>query len=53
MALLGVRTTSCNDLVLVESGEGGAPAHVARRQVNFLEKLTNRPAYKDFTLSGL
>ena len=45
--LLGVCTTSCNDLVLVESGEGGAPAHVARRQVNFLEKLTNRPAYKD------
>ena len=45
--LLGVRATSCNDLVLVESGEGGAPAYIARRQINFLQGLTNRPAYKD------
>ena len=42
--LQGVRATSCNDLALLEFGEGGAPAYVAKRQINFLRDLqTDQP----------
>ena len=46
-ALLGVRITTCNDLVLAETGECGAVAYVRKRQMNFLTKLMSRDSYKD------
>ena len=38
-SLLGVRQTTCNDIVFVESGEFGAKSYVRDVQVSFIRKL--------------
>ena len=42
---LGVRTTTCNDLVFLECGEVDAATHVRQQQFKFLKKLTSRESY--------
>ena len=43
--MLGVRQTTCTDVVLIETGLSGAKAEIAQRQSNFLQKLIRRPGY--------
>ena len=43
--MLGVRMTTCNDLVCVEAGEAGAKGFIQQRQYNFLAKLKARNSY--------
>ena len=38
-SLLGVRKSTCHDLVLIELGMGDAKSYVRQRQANFLHKL--------------
>ena len=45
-SLLSVRSTTCNDLTLVESGETGAISYILRQQSNFLNKLQKRDNYQ-------
>ena len=45
--LLGVRLSTCNDLVLVETGFPSAKDFVKDKQLKFLEKLQNRLHFKD------
>ena len=45
--LLGVRLSTCNDLVLVETGFPSAKDFVKEKQLKFLEKLQNRLHFKD------
>ena len=37
--LLGVRATSCNEIVFAECGEFGAKAFIKNLQASFLQKL--------------
>ena len=46
-SLLGVRQTTCHDLVLVELGLGDAKSYIRQRQTVFLHKLLARPSYAD------
>ena len=45
--LLGVRLQTCTDLVIIESGEGSAKAHIQSRQVTFLKKLYSRHDFRE------
>ena len=44
--LLGVRATSCNEIVFAECGEFGAKAFVKNLQASFLRKLVSRDSYQ-------
>ena len=41
-SMLGVRSTTCNDLVFAESGHYGAKSHILQLQTNFLQKVKAR-----------
>ena len=43
--LLGVRSTTCNDLALLESGVPSPRSYIETRQRNFLHKLVRRPGF--------
>ena len=43
--LLGVRLTTCTDIVLVESGMSTATAEIRQKQQKFLHKLVTRDCY--------
>ena len=43
--LLGVRATTCNDLIFTESGEFGAKVYIRQQQLTFLNKLMARADY--------
>ena len=45
--LLGVRLSTCNDLVIVETGFPSVKDFVKDKQLKFLEKLQNRLHFKD------
>lgn len=45
--LLGVRTTTCTDLIYLESGEPSASALIKSRQIKFMQKLESRNDYND------
>ena len=40
--LLDVRPTTCNDVVLIETGVGSAKSRIVQKQVNFVKKLMSR-----------
>ena len=40
--LLGVRSTTCNDLAMTEAGVGTAKAYMKQRQCNFIHRLCRR-----------
>jgi hypothetical protein len=44
-SLLGVRVTTCNDLMCVEAGEPGAKGYILQRQYNFLRSLRARDSF--------
>ena len=44
-AMLGVRLSSCNDLVCIEAGEPGAKGYVLQQQYNFLQKIKSRDSF--------
>ena len=43
--MMSVRTTTCTDIVLLESGEIGAKGLIRMRQYNFLRQLFNRVSF--------
>jgi hypothetical protein len=45
-SLLGVRSTTCNDIVFIESGEYGAKAYIRHLQATFLHRLLARDDYR-------
>ena len=45
--LLGVRHTTCNDLVLTETGVADAKSLIEERQYNFIQKLVFRPDFQN------
>ena len=44
--LLGVRETTCNDLVLIEAGVGDAKSVIKQKQIKFLRFLVERTTVK-------
>ena len=46
-SLLGVRKSTCHDLVLIELGMGDAKSYVRQRQANFLHKLKAGAGYNN------
>ena len=51
--MLGVRSTTCNDITLLEAGVPSARTYIARRQVSFLHKLHARPDFPSSYLNWL
>ena len=45
--LLGVRLSTCNDIVIVEAGTGSAKSYIKDRQRKFLHKLFSRTDFRD------
>ena len=45
--LLGVRETTCNDLVLIEAGVGDAKSVIKQKQIKFLTKIFGREDYSE------
>ena len=44
--LLGVRSSTCNDIAFVESGEYGAKGHIRHLQASLIRKITDREDYR-------
>ena len=51
--LLGVRTTTCTDLVYLESGEPSASALIKTRQIKYIQKIQARDDYNDSYISKI
>ena len=45
--MLGVRATTCTDLVYLESGEPSASALIKARQIKYMQKLQSRNGFDD------
>jgi hypothetical protein len=43
--LLSVRTTTCTDIVYIESGETDAKTSIIKQQLNFLQRISSRPDF--------
>lgn len=52
-ALLGVRPTTCNDLVLIEAGVLDAKAFIIEKQKQFFKKLLSRPNFQSSYLHNV
>ena len=49
--LLGVRPTTCNDLVMIEAGVGNAKSYLEDRQCRFIHKLKSRDGFANTYIS--
>ena len=51
--LLGVRTTTCTDLCLIESGEQGAEAMIREQQTKLLKRIISRSDFRGSYLDSV